>query len=125
MPYEVSYNTVEDYLSSRPAAVRKKLETIRSAIKKAAPEATEKISYNMPAFFQNGVLVYYASFTNHIGFFPTAAGVEAFKNELDGYEISKGTIRIPFDKPIPLDLIGRIVRFRVEMNSSKAKAKKK
>ena len=93
---------------------------MRQAIKDAAPEAEEVISYQMPAFKQNGILVWFAAFKSHIGFFPKAAAVEAFKKELSGYEVSKGTVRFPLDKPIPFDLVKKIVEFRVKENLESA-----
>ena len=117
----VKFRTVEEYLSSLPENLRDKLEKIRQTIKKAVPEAEEVISYNMPAYKLNRVLVYFAAFSNHIGFFPTASGVSAFKKELSAYGTSKGTIRFPLDKPIPYDLIERIVKFRAKENSAKTK----
>ncbi len=90
------------------------LEQLRQTIREAAPEATETISYQMPAFKQNGVLVWFAAFKNHIGFFPKISAIEAFSPQLAPYQTSKGTIQFSFDDPIPLDLVQEIVRFRVE-----------
>jgi uncharacterized protein YdhG (YjbR/CyaY superfamily) len=115
------YKNVDDYISRAPEEVRPKLEQIRQIIKKAAPGAEEAISYSMPAFKLNGVLVYFAAFKNHIGFFPTGAGVSHFKKELETYHTSKGTIRLPHDKPIPIALIEKIVKFRVKENQDKKK----
>jgi uncharacterized protein YdhG (YjbR/CyaY superfamily) len=106
--------TIDEYIAGFPIDVQKKLRRMRSAIREAAPGATEKISYRMPAFFLHGVLVYFAAFRNHIGFFPTASGVSAFKNQLTGYKCSKGTIQFPLDKPIPYDLVRSIVIYRVK-----------
>jgi uncharacterized protein YdhG (YjbR/CyaY superfamily) len=116
---------INEYIAGFPEDIRKKLEKIREAIKKAAPSAEEKISYGMPAFALNGVLVYFAAFKNHIGFFPTAAGVAAFRKDLAAYDGSKGTVRFPLDKPIPLSLIGKIVKYRVKENLARAEAKTK
>jgi uncharacterized protein YdhG (YjbR/CyaY superfamily) len=96
--------------------IHKILNNIRKTIRAAAPEAEEKISYQMPAFAQHGILVYFAAFQDHIGFFPTAEGVAAFRDELNDYKISKGTIQFPLNKAIPYDLITRIVRHRVQEN---------
>ncbi len=115
--------SVDEYISGFPPDIKEKLETIRKAIKESAPDAEETISYRMPAFKQNGVLVYFAAFKDHIGFFPTASGIEAFKHELSGYKWSKGTIQFPMDKPLPVDLVKRIVKFRVAENAKKAKNK--
>ncbi|HNW60860.1 MAG TPA: DUF1801 domain-containing protein [bacterium] len=105
--------TITEYIAQYPPALQERLETIRRTIQAAAPEAVEVISYRMPAFRLNGILVYFAVFKNHIGFFPTASGVAAFREELSAFATSKGTIRFPHDQPIPYDLIRRIVEFRV------------
>ena len=115
------YKNIDDYINSAPEDVRLKLEQIRQVIKKAAPEAAEAISYGMPAFKLNGVLVYFAAFKDHIGFFPTSSGVSHFKKELEAYDTSKGTIRLPLERPIPFTLIEKIVKFRVKENSEKKK----
>jgi uncharacterized protein YdhG (YjbR/CyaY superfamily) len=116
---------VDEYIADFPLPVQNKLEELRATIKKAAPGAEEKISYKMPAFNLKGILVYFAAFKNHIGFYPTSSGVYAFKKELAGYETSKGTIQFPVDKPLPLDLITRIVIFRMNENLQKAELKAK
>lgn len=108
--------SIDAYISAAPPDRRAVLEELRAAIRVAAPEAEETISYGMPAFAQHGTLVYFASLTNHIGFYPTASGIAAFQEELAPYEHSKGAVRFPLDRPLPLELIGRIVRFRVEEN---------
>jgi uncharacterized protein YdhG (YjbR/CyaY superfamily) len=105
--------TIDEYIHSFPPDIQEILFQVRQTIKKTAPGAMEVISYGMPAFRQNGILVYFAAHKNHIGFYPTSSGIEAFKNELGRYKWSKGAVQFPFDKPIPLDLIDRIVRFRV------------
>jgi uncharacterized protein YdhG (YjbR/CyaY superfamily) len=106
--------TVSEYIAQFPKPVQEILQKIRKAIKESAPLAEEGISYQMPAFKQNGILVYFAAFKNHISFFPTSSGVFAFKKELTGYDTSKGTIRLTLDKPIPYNLIKKIVKFRVK-----------
>ncbi|MGE5108403.1 MAG: DUF1801 domain-containing protein [Sphingobacteriales bacterium] len=116
---------IDDYISVQPENIRPSLEQIRQTIRKAAPGAEEVISYQMPAYKYQGILVYFAAFKNHIGFYPTAGGIEAFKKELSGYQTSKGTIQFPNDKPIPLKLITQIVKFRVLENEEKTQAKKK
>ncbi len=116
---------IDEYISGFPAPVQEKLISMRETIRKAAPEAEERISYMMPAFFMNGVLVYFAAQSKHIGFYPGASGVEAFREELSGYDCSKGTIRLPLDKPLPLKLVSEIVLFRLEENRIKAEFKKK
>lgn len=119
------YQSIDEYISICPADIRPVLEKLREVIRAAAPEAIEKISYRMPAFEQNGILVYFAAQKNHIGFYPTSEGIENFKDELSVYGLSKGTVRFPADQPIPYDLISRIVKHRVEMNMKKASAEKK
>ena len=114
------FKTMDEYIASFPKNVQTILQEMRQTIHNAAPQAEETISYSMPAFKQNRVLVWFAAFKNHIGFFPTALGVEAFKDELKGYIISKGTIRFPFDKPIPFDLVKKIVEYRVKENLTKS-----
>jgi uncharacterized protein YdhG (YjbR/CyaY superfamily) len=113
------FKNIDEYISTLPKEVQVILEEMRQAIRAAAPEAEEAISYQMPAFKQKGVLVWFAAFKDHIGFFPTASGVEEFREELSGYETSKGTIRFPIDKPIPLDLVKKIVEFRLKENLGK------
>jgi uncharacterized protein YdhG (YjbR/CyaY superfamily) len=117
------FKTVDEYLSTFPASIKSKLQGLRDTIKKAAPKAEEVISYNMPAFKQEGALVYYAGYKGHIGFYPVSSGIAAFKKELVGYEQSKGTVRFPLDKPIPVGLITKIVKFRVKENLEKASLK--
>jgi len=92
---------------------------MRETIRKAAPQAEEAISYRIPTFKLNGNLVHFAAFKNHIGFYPTSSGILAFKKELSGYKTSRGTVQFPMDKPMPLDLVRRIVRFRVKESLSK------
>jgi uncharacterized protein YdhG (YjbR/CyaY superfamily) len=114
---------IDEYISGYPVSVQQKLEAIRSAIKKAVPEAEEKISYQMPAFTLNGILVYFAAHTNHIGFYPTSTGIKAFKDELTNYKCTRGTIQFPFEEQLPLDLITRIVIYRSNENSLRAEMK--
>jgi uncharacterized protein YdhG (YjbR/CyaY superfamily) len=116
--------TIDEYIKLWPSEIQKKLRQIRKAIREAAPAAEEKISYQMPMMYLDGVLVYFAAFKNHIGFFPTASGVNKFKPELGEYETTKGTIHLQYDRPIPLDLIRRIVMFRAEENRQRSEAKK-
>ncbi len=119
--------SIDEYIAAFPEETQKILQEIRATIKAAAPEAVEKISYQMPTFFLNGNLIHFAAFKNHIGLYPTPSGTEAFKAELSVYESGKGSIRFPIDQPMPLKLISEIVRFRVAENQKKAekKAKKK
>lgn len=116
------FKTVDEYLSVFPANTKAKLETLRTTIKKAAPGAEELISYNMPAYKQDGILVYFAGYKGHIGFYPTGSGIEAFKKELSSYEGSKGAVRFPLDQPLPLSLISKIVKYRIKINREKANA---
>ena len=110
------FETVDEYIADFPERVQIILQQVRRAIREAAPGAEEAISYQIPGFRLNGSLVWFAAFKDHIGFYPRASGIEAFKDELSAYEISKGTVRFPLDKPLPLDLIQEIVRFRVKEN---------
>lgn len=119
------FGTVDEYIAGFPPKVKARLRSIRKAIKEAAPGAEEKISYNMPALKLHGVLAYYAAYKEHIGFYPMASTIDAFRKQLDGYELSKGTVRLPLDKPLPLELIGAMVRFRVRENLLKADMKGK
>lgn len=105
--------SIDDYINQFPDDIKSKLETIRTAIKKAAPKSVEVISYGMPAFKQNKVLVYFAAGKNHIGFYPTPKPIIVFSKELEGYKTSKGAIQFPLDKKIPLTLISKIVKYRV------------
>ena len=118
-------NDIDSYISSFPEPVRNKLKELRAAIRKAAPEAEEKISYRMPTFVQKGNLVHFAAFTRHIGFYPTPSGVENFKDELAGFRYAKGSIQFPVDRPLPYYLVTRIVTFRVKENLARAESKRK
>ncbi len=120
---KAGFTSIDEYIATCPKEIQKTLQELRATIKAAAPGAEEKISYQMPAFALNGILVYFAAFKNHIGFFPTGSGVQAFKDELSQYEGSKGTVRFPLDKPLPLELISKIVKFRVAENLKKAEMK--
>jgi uncharacterized protein YdhG (YjbR/CyaY superfamily) len=115
----------EEYLTAFPAETQKILVQLRKTIKKAAPDADEVISYGMPLFRQNGRLLYFAAFKNHIGFYPMVTGVEAFKTKLSGYKFAKGSIQFPLQKPLPLKLISEIVKFRVNENIEKSKSNTK
>jgi uncharacterized protein YdhG (YjbR/CyaY superfamily) len=121
---KAGYTTIDEYIATFPDPVQELLQQVRATIHAAAPEATEKISYQMPTFFLNGNLVHFAAFKNHIGFYPAPRGIEAFKDELAQYKGAKGSVQFPLDEPMPLDLIRRIVEFRAAENSSKAKKKK-
>lgn len=112
--------TVEAYMAAVPEPARSTLNKIRAAIRSSVPaEATEVISYGIPAFRHNGVLVWFAAFAKHCSFFPSAAVIEEFKDELKGYTLSKGTIQFPIDRPLPSGLVKRIVKFRLAMIEKK------
>ena len=106
-------NTIDEYVAQFPKEIQKRLKQIRTAIKKAAPKAVEKISWGMPTFWQGENLIHFAAAKNHIGLYPGAEGVAAFTKELEGYKTSKGGIQLPHDKDLPLDLIAKITGFRV------------
>jgi uncharacterized protein YdhG (YjbR/CyaY superfamily) len=115
--------SIDDYITSFPEETRKLLEEMRATIRAAAPDAVEKISYQIPTFFLKGNLVHFGAFKNHIGFYPTSSGTDKFKQELSAYEGAKGSVRFPFNKPLPLELVGRIVRSRVAENLERAAMK--
>ncbi len=115
---------IDEYIAAFPENVQELLQIMRATIQEAAPEATEAIAYAIPTFKQNGNLVHFAGYKNHIGFYPAPMGIEAFKEETAQYEAGKGTLQFPIDKPLPLDLVTRIVKFRIEKNLEKGKKKK-
>jgi uncharacterized protein YdhG (YjbR/CyaY superfamily) len=118
--------TIDEYIAGFPENVQNYLQQMRNTIRKAAPSAEETISYAIPTFKLNGNLVHFAAFKNHIGFYPAPSGIEAFRKELAPYPGAKGSVQFPLDKPLPLNLITRIVKFRLEENlRSKAKTGKK
>ncbi|KAA3633438.1 MAG: hypothetical protein DWQ02_13110 [Bacteroidetes bacterium] len=123
-PLKKKYSTVDEYIADFPSSVQSILQRMRHTIHKAAPKAEEVISYNMPAIKLNGMLVYYAAYERHIGFYPTASGISAFEKELSGYKQGKGSVQFKLDEEIPYDLVQRIVEFRVEEQLS-GKVKKK
>jgi uncharacterized protein YdhG (YjbR/CyaY superfamily) len=106
--------TIDDYIAGFPREVQDHLKRIRTTIRKAAPEAHEAIKYRIPTFVLHENLVHFAGFKNHIGFYPTPSGIEAFKNELSAYKGAKGSVQFPIDQPMPVRLIERIVKFRVK-----------
>ena len=111
---------VNEYLAGVPEPARSTLNKIRAAIRSAVPrEATETISYRIPAFKHKGMLVWFAAFSNHCSLFPTASVIEAFKNELKGFSTSKGTIQFPTNKPLPTALVKKLVKARVAQSKSK------
>lgn len=109
--------TVDEYISALPDRARDAVTGLRHAIRQAAPQAEEAISYNMPAFKWNGILVWYAAFTNHVGLYPKASAIAAFKPELASFKTSKGAIQFPIDEPIPTSLVKKIVAFRIKENT--------
>ncbi|HHU80922.1 MAG TPA: hypothetical protein GXZ35_06260 [Acholeplasmataceae bacterium] len=116
---------IDDYIKGFSTEIQEKLQSIRKTIAEAAPEAIEKISYQMPTFYFHGNLVHFAAFKNHIGFYPAPSGIANFLDELLDYKTSKGAVQFPLDKPIPFDLISKIVKFRVKENKQKNIAKKR
>ncbi|MGO8806226.1 MAG: iron chaperone [Candidatus Bathyarchaeia archaeon] len=121
-----NFDSIDEYIASFPKNVQIVLEQIRHAIRDAAPKAEEAISYNMPAFKLDSNLVWFGAFKNHIGFYPRKSAIEEFKNKLSGYEVSRvqGTVKFPLDKPIPLDLIKEMVKFRVKENQKETSRSK-
>ncbi len=122
---KVTYKTIDEYIIKFPSDVQEKLQGLREVIKKAAPEAIETISYQMPAFKLQGNLVYFAAYKKHIGFYPTSSGIREFQEELTQYKGGKGTVQFPIEEPLPFELIRKIVKFRVEENKRKAEMKVK
>jgi uncharacterized protein YdhG (YjbR/CyaY superfamily) len=112
--------SIDAYIAGFPPDTRKVLEELRALIREAAPDATETISYAMPTFDMNGHLVHFAAFEKHIGFYPTGRGVETFKEELKPYKTGRGSVQFPLGRPLPADLIRRMVMARVEQNTGKA-----
>lgn len=121
---KIEFKDIDSYIATFPEDVQALLEQVRTAIKTSAPKAEEVISYNMPAFKLHGMLVYFAGYKQHIGFYPTASGIAAFKDELSKYKNAKGSVQFPLDKPMPITLIKKMVKFRVKENTEKAALKK-
>jgi uncharacterized protein YdhG (YjbR/CyaY superfamily) len=115
------FKTIDEYIGTFPEDVQYILEKVRATIREAAPEAQEAISYQIPTFRLNGNLVHFAAFKNHIGFYPTSSGIEVFKKELSPYKSAKGSVQFPIDKPVPYDVVKKIVLFRVRENLRKAR----
>lgn len=116
---ETKISTIDEYIAGFPAETQEHLQQIRETIKNAAPQATEKISYGMPTFYLNGNLIHFAGYKNHIGLYPAPQGIDAFKKELSIYKGAKGSVQFPLNQPMPLDLISRITKFRVQNNLEK------
>jgi len=118
------FTNIDEYIATFPMDIQKKMQELRAVIKSSAPDAVEKISYQMPTFYLNGNLIHFAAYKNHIGLYPTPNGIEAFSDELSKYKGGKGSKQFPLNEPLPLDLISRIVKFRVAENQKKTSKKK-
>jgi uncharacterized protein YdhG (YjbR/CyaY superfamily) len=123
--HTIPIKDADSYIATQPEATRLVLEQLRQIIKTIVPEAAEVISYQMPAFKQNGILVWYAGYKKHVGFYPSSKPIEIFKDELTAYKTSKGAIQFPLDKPLPVELITKIMNFQVNENLAKALTKTK
>lgn len=117
----IKHISVDEYISTFPEEIQLKLEELRRLIRKVVPDAEEIISYNMPAYRMKGILVYFAAYKNHIGFYPTGSGIEAFKNELNDFKWSKGAVQFPMNQKLPEELIQRMVQFRMQEVKTKTK----
>jgi uncharacterized protein YdhG (YjbR/CyaY superfamily) len=117
---QAGLNSIDEYIASFPKEIRRILEDVRATIKASAPDAEERISYQIPTFTLKGNLVHFAAYKKHIGFYPTSSGIRVFKRELSTYDTAKGTVRFPIGKPLPLKLISKIVKFRVAENLKNA-----
>lgn len=117
--------SIDEYIASFPDEVAAILRRVRTTIREAAPEAEEAIRYRIPTFVGHGNIVHFAAFPRHLGFYPTPSGIDAFREELGAYELSKGTVRFPLEQPIPFDLIARITRLRVEQDRETAARKRR
>ncbi|MDQ2690485.1 MAG: DUF1801 domain-containing protein [Chloroflexota bacterium] len=124
MPASRQFKTIDEYINTLPEDVRRILNELRQTIKEAAPEAEETINYQMPTFTLNGNLVHFAAFENHIGFYPTPTGIEAFREELSNYKGAKGSVQFPIHEPLPFSLIRKIVEYRVKENLQRKPKKK-
>ncbi|MDR7000724.1 DUF1801 domain-containing protein [Neobacillus niacini] len=122
---KVSFKSINEYILQFPLDVQKTLQSLRELIKELAPDAEEKISYQMPTFYIYGNLVHFAAYKNHIGFYPTSSGIANFKHEMSEYKSSKGAVQFPLDIPLPYELISKIIKFRVAENLKKAEEKLK
>ena len=120
-----SPTTVDEYIAAFPPAVQSKLEQIRSAIRALVPEAQETIKYRMPTYFLHENLVHFAAYENHVGLYPSPSGIAKFQDELSGYKSAKGSVQFPIDQPLPMQLIGKIVKFRADEVRAKSAAKKR
>lgn len=122
---ETTIKSINEYILNFPPEIQETLKRLRKVIKDAAPDAKEKISYQMPTFELYGNLVHFAAYKNHIGFYPAPSGIDKFKQELSEYKGAKGSVQFPIEKPLPYELISKIVKFRVAENIKKAEDKLK
>jgi len=122
---KTTFESIDEYILQFPPDIQEILKMLRKVIKESAPDAEEKISYQMPTFALHGNLVHFAAHKNHIGFYPAPSGIDAFKHELSEYKGAKGSIQFPIGKPMPYELISKIVKFRVTENIKKAESKLK
>jgi uncharacterized protein YdhG (YjbR/CyaY superfamily) len=120
---KVGFTSIDEYIATFPVEIQKILQELRATIKASAPDASEKISYQMPTFYLKGNLVHFAAWKKHIGFYPTSSGTQAFEWELSIYESAKGSVKFPIDRPLPLELVSKIVEFRVAENLKRAEEK--
>lgn len=118
------FTTIDEYIAGFPKNIRDILEGLRQVIRESAPEAKEAISYRIPTFRLNGNLVHFAAYKNHIGFYPTPSAISAFSQELSPYKQAKGSVQFPIDKPIPYDLVRRMVKYRVDESLETGKKKR-
>ncbi len=118
---KASFRNIDEYIAGFEPEVQDILRKVRSVVREEAPDASEKISYQMPTFALHGNLVHFAAYKHHIGFYPAPSGIAAFQDELSAYKGAKGSVQFPLDQPIPYELIRRIVRYRVDENVSKAR----
>lgn len=120
-----AFQSIDHYISTFPESTQEILNSVRQTIREEAPGATEKISYQIPTFYQNENLIHFAAFAHHIGLYPGAKAMEVFAPQLSQYKTAKGSIQFPIDQPMPLDLIRQIVRYRVEASAQKKASKSK
>ena len=123
MMKQTAAKNIDEYIAGFPRDIQERLQQLRSTIRKAAPDAEEAIKYQIPTYVWNGNLIHFAAFKNHIGLYPGSRAIENFKQELGKYELSKGTIRFPLDKPVPAALVTKIVKFNLKQRLEKAKKK--
>jgi uncharacterized protein YdhG (YjbR/CyaY superfamily) len=125
MDNKKTYESIDAYILHFPDATQQILRALRKVIQESAPEAVERISYQMPTYSLHGNLVHFAAYSNHIGFYPAPSGIEAFKEQLSVYKSAKGSVQFPIDQPLPYELISAIVKFRVMENKREADSKRK